>query len=98
MGLNPGELGSPIGAAASSFAAFATGAVLPLVPFVVGGGSQALPISIGITAVALFAIGGTLSLFTGRNAFASGVRMLALGAAAGAVTYAVGSLVGVAVG
>ena len=98
LGLNPGELGSPIGAAASSFAAFAAGAVLPLVPFVVGGGSQALPISIGITAVALFAIGGTLSLFTGRNAIGSGARMLALGAAAGAVTYAVGSLVGVAVG
>ena len=98
LGLNPGELGSPIGAAASSFAAFATGAVLPLVPFVAGGGSHALPISIGITAIALFAIGGTLSLFTGRNALASGVRMLALGAAAGAVTYAVGSLVGVAVG
>jgi VIT1/CCC1 family predicted Fe2+/Mn2+ transporter len=98
LGLNPGELGSPIGAAASSFGAFATGALLPLVPFVVASGGSALPISIGITAVALFAIGGTLSLFTGRNAFASGARMLALGAAAGAVTYAIGSLVGVAVG
>jgi VIT1/CCC1 family predicted Fe2+/Mn2+ transporter len=98
LGLNPGELGSPIGAAASSFGAFATGALLPLVPFVVATGGNALPISIGITAVALFAIGGTLSLFTGRNAFASGARMLALGAAAGAVTYAIGSLVGVAVG
>ena len=98
LGLNPGELGSPVGAAASSFAAFATGALLPLAPFVVSGGARALPISIGITAVALFAIGATLSLFTGRNALASGARMLALGAAAGAVTYAVGSLVGVAVG
>jgi VIT1/CCC1 family predicted Fe2+/Mn2+ transporter len=98
LGLNPGELGSPIGAAASSFGAFATGALLPLVPFVVATGGNALPISIGTTAVALFAIGGTLSLFTGRNAFASGARMLALGAAAGAVTYAIGSLVGVAVG
>ena len=67
-------------------------------PFVVATGGNALPISIGITAVALFAIGGTLSLFTGRNAFASGARMLALGAAAGAVTYAIGSFVGVAVG
>ena len=98
LGLNPGELGSPIGAAASSFGAFATGALLPLVPFVVATGGNALAISIGTTAVALFAIGGTLSLFTGRNAFASGARMLALGAAAGAVTYAIGSFVGVAVG
>lgn len=67
-------------------------------PFVAWSGARALPISIGVTAVALFAIGATLSLFTGRNAIASGARMLALGAAAGAVTYAVGSLVGVAVG
>ncbi|CAG0974431.1 hypothetical protein BURK1_01399 [Burkholderiales bacterium] len=97
LGLNPAELGSPYGAAASSFSAFATGAVLPLVPFVAGV-ANALPIAIGATAVALFATGATLSLFTGRNAMASGVRMLALGALAGAVTYAIGSLVGVAVG
>jgi VIT1/CCC1 family predicted Fe2+/Mn2+ transporter len=97
LGLNPGELGSPVGAAASSFAAFATGALVPLVPFVAGA-AGALPIAIGVTAVSLFAIGATLSLYTGRGAIRSGSRMLALGAAAGAVTYAVGHFVGVAVG
>ena len=46
----------------------------------------------------LFAIGATMSLFTGRRALASGARMLALGAAAGAVTFAIGKLAGIAVG
>jgi VIT1/CCC1 family predicted Fe2+/Mn2+ transporter len=45
--------------------------------------------------VALFAVGATLSLFTGRAAFASGVRMLLLGALAASVTYVVGRLLGV---
>ncbi|HVJ74849.1 MAG TPA: VIT1/CCC1 transporter family protein [Casimicrobiaceae bacterium] len=96
LGLNPAELGSPIGAAASSFAAFGAGAALPLVPFLTAG-SNALTVSIAVAAVALFAIGATLSLFTGRHALSSGLRMLALGAAAGAVTWAVGRLVGIAV-
>jgi VIT1/CCC1 family predicted Fe2+/Mn2+ transporter len=98
LGLNPGELGSPLGAAASSFAAFACGAIIPLVPFVMNG-ANALPWRRDrVTAVALFAIGATMSLFTGRHALASGARMLALGASAGAVTCAVGRLAGIAVG
>ena len=48
-----------------------------------------------LTAVALFAVGATLSLFTGRSAWKSGARMLAIGAAAGGVTYCIGSLLGV---
>ncbi len=51
-----------------------------------------------MTAVALFVVGALLSLFTGRNAFYSGVRMLVLGALAGTVTYAIGRLAGVALG
>jgi VIT1/CCC1 family predicted Fe2+/Mn2+ transporter len=97
LGLNPGELGSPLGAASSSFAAFACGAIIPLVPFVMNG-ANALPWAIGIAAVTLFAIGATMSLFTGRHALSSGTRMLALGAAAGAVTFAIGRLAGIAVG
>jgi VIT1/CCC1 family predicted Fe2+/Mn2+ transporter len=97
LGLNPDELGSPVGAASSSFAAFAAGASLPLLPFIAGH-ADALPVSVAVTAVALFVTGATLSLFTGRGALASGSRMLALGAVAGTVTYAIGRLVGVAVG
>ena len=52
--------------------------------------------AIGITAVALFGVGATLSLFTGRSAWLSGARMLALGALAGRVTFVIGRLFGVA--
>ena len=47
--------------------------------------------------VALFAVGATLSLFTGRAAIASGTRMLLLGSLAAAVTFAVGKLFGVSI-
>jgi VIT1/CCC1 family predicted Fe2+/Mn2+ transporter len=98
LGLNPAELGSPLGAAISSFVSFAAGAVLPLAPFLLMPGAGALPSSIGITAVALFVVGATLSLFTGRNAAFSGARMLALGALAGGITFAIGRLFGVTLG
>ena len=95
LGLNPDELGSPWGAAISSFLSFAVGAAIPLLPFVFGAGARALAIAVFLTAVALFAIGATLSLFTGRGALISGVRMLLLGGLAGSVTFAVGKLFGV---
>ena len=85
-------------AAASSLCAFAAGAVVPLAPYLFGGGGNALGWSIGLTAAALFSVGATLSLFTGRHAVYSGVRMLALGALAGGVTFLLGRLLGVAVG
>jgi vacuolar iron transporter family protein len=98
LGLNPAELGSPVGAAASSFFSFAAGAAVPLVPFMAASGDRGLAISVGVTCVALFAIGATFSLFTGRSALLSGTRMLVLGSLAGAVTFAVGRLFGVALG
>ena len=97
LGLNPDELGSPWGAAISSLLSFAVGAAIPLLPFVFGAGARALSITVLLTAVALFAIGATLSLFTGRGALASGLRMLLLGGLAGSVTFAVGKLFGVSV-
>jgi VIT1/CCC1 family predicted Fe2+/Mn2+ transporter len=98
LGLNPEELGSPWGAAISSFVSFSAGALLPLIPFVAAAGPNALPIAIAISAVSLFSVGALLSLFTGRNALYSGARMLLLGAIAGGVTYAIGRIAGVALG
>jgi VIT1/CCC1 family predicted Fe2+/Mn2+ transporter len=65
------------------------------VPFLLGLGDASLPAAIGLTAVTLYMVGATLSLFTGRSAFASGARMLAIGAAAGGVTYCIGKILGV---
>jgi len=95
LGLNPGELGSPWGAASFSFVSFAAGAVIPLMPFLFASGMMSLLAAVTLTAAALFGVGATLSLFTGRSALASGARMLAIGAAAGAVTYLIGKLLGV---
>lgn len=95
LGLNPDELGSPWGAAGASFAAFATGGVVPVLPFLLGAGPLGVPVSAGLAVLALFCVGATLSLFTGRGALASGLRMVAIGGAAGLVTYGVGTLLGV---
>lgn len=95
LGLNPEDLGSPLGAASSSFLSFAAGAAIPLLPFVFGGGGRSLEIAVALTAVVLFVVGAVLSLFTGRSALMSGARMLAIGLAAGGITYLVGMLLGV---
>ena len=95
LGLNPEDLGSPWGAALSSFVSFGMGGSIPLLPFLFGLGKSSLLAVIALTAVALFAVGATLSLFTGRSALMSGARMLAIGAAAGGVTYSIGRLLGV---
>ena len=96
LGLNPDDLGSPLGAAGSSFLAFAVGASLPLLPFFVRGLTHPLWWTIGLTAVALAGIGLALSLFTGRGAWQGALRMLLIGGGAGVVSFLVGRLLGVA--
>jgi vacuolar iron transporter family protein len=90
LGLDPDELGSPWGAAGSSFCTFGIGAFIPLMPFLVGSGVAAVSASMAASAVALLGVGATMSLLTGRSAVFSGVRMLLLGGLAATVTYAVG--------
>lgn len=95
LGLDPEELGSPWGAAIGSFIAFSIGAFVPLLPFILLTGFTALVGSIALTAVALFGVGAAVSLLTGKSAIYTGLRQLGIGAAAAAITYAVGSLIGV---
>lgn len=97
LGLNPDELGSPVGAAVSSFLSFALGALIPLFPFLLARSDAALYYSIGVTGVALFGVGSAVSLFVGRGALKGGFRMLLIGAAAGLVTYAIGHALGVSI-
>lgn len=95
LGLNPDDLGSPWGAALFSFSAFALGASIPLLPFIFASGTVSMFVAIALTAAALFGVGATLSLFTGRGTWWSGFRMLGIGCAAGTVTYLIGKLLGV---
>jgi vacuolar iron transporter family protein len=93
-GPNARQLGSPIGAAMRSCCAFAAGALVPLAPYLLRVGPDALGWTIGLAAAGFFTVGAVLSLFTGRNGVYSGVRMLVLGAGAGAVTFTIGHLIG----
>jgi VIT1/CCC1 family predicted Fe2+/Mn2+ transporter len=98
LGLDPSELGSPYGAAISSFVAFALGAVLPVLPFFFGAAAGNVVASLGLACVALFAVGALISVFTGRSVLFSGGRQLAIGLVAATITFALGSVIGVATG
>ncbi|HYM42107.1 MAG TPA: VIT1/CCC1 transporter family protein [Steroidobacteraceae bacterium] len=99
LGLNPDDLGSPWRAATASFVTFAAGAALPLAPFLAHlGGPEAIVTAGVITAVALFGVGLGLSLFTGRDALRSALRMVLIGGGAGTLSFLVGRALGVAIG
>lgn len=92
LGLDPGELGSPWGAAISSFLMFALGAAIPLTPFLIGSDSFAVALAIAASGIALFAVGAAMSILTGRHALWSGARMLLVGGVAASVTFGVGRM------
>jgi VIT1/CCC1 family predicted Fe2+/Mn2+ transporter len=96
LGLDPEELGSPWGAAASSFTTFAAGAFVPLVPYLFTGGAAAAWTAVGLALGTLFVVGASLAVFTGRSWFFAGVRQLLIGGAAATVTFVVGRALGVA--
>ena len=99
LGLNPDDLGSPWGAALSSFISFALGASVPLIPFVVlrSTSTTTLITTAAVTCLALFCIGLVLSLFTGRDALKGALRMVLIGSGAGIVSFIVGRALGVAI-
>jgi VIT1/CCC1 family predicted Fe2+/Mn2+ transporter len=98
LGLDPDELGSPWGAAVSSFVMFAIGAVIPLLPFVIGSGTAAVIAAIAASATAIFAVGAAMTILTGRTVLRSGGRMLLVGAVAAGVTFGIGRLFHVSAG
>src|SRR6516162_9371339 len=98
LGIDPDELGGSAWiAAATSFMLFAVGAIFPVAPYFALAGTPALIASLAASGLALFLIGAGTTLFTGRGAFFSGVRQLAVGFAAAGVTFGIGKLIGVAV-
>lgn len=98
LGIDPKDLGSPMGAAASSFGAFAVGALVPLLPWFFGGGTAALVTSIVLGAIMALLVGAALARFTGRSMARSSGRQFLLSAVPAAITYALGSIVGVGLG
>ncbi|WP_419918849.1 VIT1/CCC1 transporter family protein [Candidatus Poriferisocius sp.] len=97
MGIDPNELGNPVVAAASSFFSFAFGAILPLLPWFFAGGNSAIVVSILLGVVGAVLVGSALALATGRSVVRGSLRQLAITAGAAAITFGIGSAVGVGV-
>ena len=93
LGVDPDALASPYVAAGSSLASFAVGAFVPLLPYAVGAGH--LWLALLLSGAALVGLGGAVARFTDRPLWLGATRQLALGGAAAAITYGVGSLFGV---
>lgn len=99
LGLDPSQLGgSPYAAGASSLVLFSIGAIIPLIPYFITGGTVALVAAVCCAALGLFAIGTLITLLTGRSAIFSGTRQLCFGLLAAALTFGIGRLIGTAIG
>ncbi|WP_051950576.1 VIT1/CCC1 transporter family protein [Actinacidiphila yeochonensis] len=96
LGIDPDDLPSPLVAAASSFVSFALGALLPLLPYLLG--AERLWPAAALAMAGLFGCGAAVARVTARSWWFSGLRQLALGAAAAGITYVLGDLIGSAVG
>ena len=97
LGVNPTQLGNPMVAAASSFGSFALGAFVPLVPWLGGGGNNAVWASVilGLSVAAL--VGAVLARLTERSVVRTVARqLLVVGGACGA-TYLIGTALGTSV-
>jgi VIT1/CCC1 family predicted Fe2+/Mn2+ transporter len=92
IGLDPTEKPSPRLAAIASFVMFATGAVIPLIPYLLGYGSLAAGLACG--AAGMLVAGALTARFTRKPVWWAAARQLMFGAVAVAATYVVGSLVG----
>ncbi len=98
LGVDPHQVGNPIGAAVSSFVAFGLGAIVPLLPWFVASGVAAVIASVVLGLAASGAVGWLLARFTERSKWRTAARQMLIAAAACAITYGIGSVVGVAVG
>jgi vacuolar iron transporter family protein len=99
LGIDPDELGgSAWEAGATSFILFATGAIIPLAPFIFLHGLSAILTSIGFSIIGLFSIGAAITLLTGRSVLATGLRQIIIGLSAAAITFTIGRLIGVSMG
>ncbi len=97
LGLDPTDLGSPMGAALSSFGMFSVGALVPILPFLATSGTPAIVVAAALAFAVLAGVGGLVGFLSGTSVFRSGARMAGLAAVAAGVTYAVGRIFGAAV-
>jgi VIT1/CCC1 family predicted Fe2+/Mn2+ transporter len=97
FGLDPSQLPNPIQVAAISIVSFLIGAMLPVIPWLSGGGTTAQWASIAIGVVAAGVLGAVIARQSERPWWIGTGRQVAITVLAVAVTYAIGSVVGVSV-
>lgn len=98
IGINEDELGSPWVAAMSSFVLFAFGAILPLMPWVLGmHGVEGIMVAIALTGLGSLFVGGYTAYSSGKNIWYGAFRQLLIVVFAAGVTYGIGHLFGVAI-
>lgn len=98
LGVTEEESGSAWVAAITSFLTFSVGAILPVLPWLLFSGTAGIAGSAVASGLGLFLVGAVITLYTGRGAWFSGLRMLGFGLAASAITFGIGKLIGVTTG
>lgn len=98
IGLNQDELGSPWRTALSSFALFAVGSLVPILPWFFASGNTAMLISIAGTALASVFVGGFVAYSSSKNLTYGAIRQLLIVILSSVVTFGIGYLFGVAIG
>lgn len=98
LGINPEDLkGSAMEAAITSFLLFGIGAIIPVIPFFFFDGYLSIILSAVFSAIGLFGIGASITLFTGKSVWFSGMRQVIFGLIAAAITFGIGRLIGVSI-
>ncbi|MEJ7845281.1 MAG: VIT1/CCC1 transporter family protein [Acidimicrobiales bacterium] len=97
LGIDPGELGSPLAAAGSSCAAFSVGALVPLLPWFVATGTAAIVASMVLAVVCAVVVGAVVARLADRPLWRGVGRQVAFTVVPAAITFAIGSAVGVGV-
>ena len=92
-------LGTDIGAAAASFSFFASGALVPILPYIFGlSGLWAMALSLLFVAMALGFTGGIVGLLSGSSPMRRGLRQILIGLGAAGITYLLGLAFGTTLG
>lgn len=89
------SVGTGFGAALSSFCFFASGAVIPILPYIFGlSGMTAVVLSCVLVGLALLMTGAVVGLLSGASPLKRALRQLAIGLGAAAATYLLGMIFG----
>ncbi|MBO3085243.1 VIT1/CCC1 transporter family protein [Cellulomonas fengjieae] len=92
------SVGTAFGAAAASFCFFASGAAIPVLPYLLGAeGLTAVAWASGLVGLALLATGATVGVLSGGSPAKRALRQLAIGYGAAGATYLLGLAFGATV-